>query len=100
MALGAAVGLTMSFGIVAESYAPTRAVKMMAYLAVAFAIMPSLATSIGGVLVTYLNWSSCFYFLAAYGVILALLCLRLPEMQRPRDHEALRVKKKCCKVMR
>lgn len=92
MALGAAVGLTMSFGIVAESYSPTRAVKIMAYLALAFAIMPSLGSCIGGFIVEHLNWASCFYFLALYGIVLAYLCLRLPESQRPRDLKALYLK--------
>lgn len=89
MALGASVGLTLTFTIIADVYPQAKSTKIISYLILAFAITPGLGVSIGGFLVEWVNWQSCFYFLAAYGVILLILCYRLPETSASRDHTAL-----------
>lgn len=92
MAIGAAVGLSMTFAIVSESDAPARALKMMSYLALAFALMPYLSIVCGGLLVTYFSWASCFYFLAFYGVLLFFFCAKLPKSTQLLNPHALKLR--------
>ncbi len=89
MALGASVGLKMTFTIIADSYPQDQATHIISRLLLAFAITPGLGITIGGYLVELLNWQSCFYFLALYGVLLLFLCMRLPETSKKLDHTAL-----------
>ncbi len=78
-ALGASVGLMMTFTIVSDYYEPEMARKKLTYVIVAFAIAPGAAVAFGGFITQYLSWESTFYFQAVYGFLLWLLCLRLPE---------------------
>lgn len=79
MALGACVGLTLTFTIINDCYFPQQARKLISYITLAFAIVPGISTAIGGFLTTYFNWQSCFYFLTAYGIFLLLIIRWLPE---------------------
>jgi DHA1 family bicyclomycin/chloramphenicol resistance-like MFS transporter len=78
-ALGASVGLMMTFTIVSDYYEPIQARKKLTYVILAFAIAPGAAVALGGFLTQYLSWESTFYFQAVYGFLLWLLCLKLPE---------------------
>lgn len=78
-ALGSSAGLVISFTIIADHYYPEQARRIVAYLMLAFAIIPGLATFIGGVLVTHFHWISCFYFLLIYGLLLAIPASQLAE---------------------
>ncbi|MDF2690430.1 MAG: bcr [Gammaproteobacteria bacterium] len=92
MALGASVGLTMSFTIVSSCYEQVEAKKKLSILMTGFAIAPGISISIGGFLVERFNWQSCFYFLAAYAVLVTYLSSRLPSIPESLDHKALQVK--------
>lgn len=78
-ALGASVGLMMTFTIVSDYYEPEMARKKLTFVILAFAIAPGAAVAFGGFITQYLSWESTFYFQAVYGFFLWLLCLRLPE---------------------
>lgn len=78
-ALGASVGLMMTFTIVSDYYEPVLARKKLTYVILAFAIAPGAAVTFGGFLTQLISWESTFYFQALYGIILWLLCMRLPE---------------------
>ena len=73
LALGSGVGLKMTFTFVNESYESKIASQKIAYLMLAFAIIPGLSVALGGLLITYFDWTSCFYAGGVYGLI--LLCL-------------------------
>jgi predicted MFS family arabinose efflux permease len=92
MALGASVGLKMTFTLISDCYTQTEATKLIASLLFAFAITPGLGVALGGFLVETFNWQSCFYFLAAYGVFLLLICMRLSETHLTLDKTALNLK--------
>ncbi len=79
MALGGAVGLTLTLNIISDYYNPENARRIIAYATLAFSIMPALSVAIGGVLVTYWRWDTTFYFLALYGVFIFILSVFLPE---------------------
>lgn len=88
-ALGAAVGLKMSFTIVGDLLSGKEASKLVSLLSIAFGIMPGLAVGLGGAIVDLLNWQSCFLFLALYSFIIGLLCTSLPETSKKKDPTAL-----------
>ncbi len=89
VALGAGVGLKMTFTLVNEWYEPKIAAQKIAYLMLAFAITPGLAVSLGGVLNTHYGWASCFYAGACLGFILLFLVHRLPLQATPIDYKAM-----------
>lgn len=93
MALGASVGLKMSFTLVADTYSADQSRKVVAHLLVAAAITPSIGVAIGGCLTQYLSWQSCFYFLALYGGFILWLCSRIHETAETLDKEALQFSK-------
>lgn len=91
MALGASVGLKMSFTLVADCYTPEETTRVISNLMIAFAITPGLGVALGGFLTQHFGWQSCFYFLAFYGVFLFYLTYRMPETATVIDHNALKL---------
>jgi MFS transporter, DHA1 family, multidrug resistance protein len=92
LAVGSGVGFKMTFTLVNECYDPKIASQKISYLMLAFAIIPCLATALGGLLTNYYGWISCFYAGAVYGLILLVLVTRLPETQRNLNVDALKIK--------
>ena len=90
-ALGAGVGLKMTFTIVNECYEPKVANQKISYLISAFAIAPGLGVAFGGFLVHYYGWQSCFVASAVYGFILLLRATRLPETKTELHLDALKL---------
>lgn len=93
MALGASVGLKMTFTLISETHAQESATKIIAQLMIACAITPGLGVALGGYLTSHFNWQSCFYFLAGYGIILLLLSFGAPETAKQLDLDALKPSK-------
>ncbi len=88
-ALGACVGLKISFTMIADVYNQVDATKKISRIMMAFAIMPGMAVAIGGWMTALFNWESCFYFLAMFGVFILWLARRLPETAKSLDLHAL-----------
>lgn len=91
LALGAGVGLKMTFTLVSEIYEPVTASQKLSYLMIGFAITPGLGTMIGGYLGAHFAWTSAFYSGAIYGAILLVLVTRLPETKKNLDLDALQL---------
>ncbi|MCC2624179.1 MAG: hypothetical protein K0R14_52 [Burkholderiales bacterium] len=89
MALGAACGLKMTFTICSKLFAHEESARLMGLLTMAFAVTPGLGIYLGGVLVTFLNWTAVFYFMVSYGIAIFLLSSKLPEMYTSRDYLAI-----------
>ena len=88
-ALGACVGLKISFTMIGDVYNQVDATKKISRIMMAFAIMPGMAVAIGGWMTALFNWESCFYFLAMFGVFILWLARRLPETAKSLDLHAL-----------
>src|SRR3990167_443019 len=58
-ALGSSAGLAISFAMINDYYFEEQARKMTGLLMLAFAIVPGVATAVGGILVQYLGWRAC-----------------------------------------
>lgn len=91
-ALGASVGLMMALTIVSDYYEPDAGRKKLAFVIIAFAIAPGAAVTLGGFVTQILGWESTFYLQALYGIILWLLCSRLPETSTQLSDEPFSVK--------
>lgn len=89
MALGAGVGLKMTFTLVNECYSPQLSAQKISYLMLGFAITPGLGVALGGILNFYFGWMSCFYASAIYGLVLLVLTQQLPETMKTKDRNAL-----------
>lgn len=90
-ALGACVGLKVSFTIIGDVFDQTEATRKISRVLIAFAIMPGVAIAIGGFLTSFINWESCFYFLALFGVFMLWVSSRLPETAKSLDPNALKL---------
>lgn len=91
MALGAGVGLKMTFTLINETSDSKTAAKRTAILIIAFAIAPGLGVCISSLFLSRWSWQGCFYFAAGYGLLLLILVSRLPETRQNHDDNALKI---------
>ncbi|OGV28323.1 MAG: hypothetical protein A3E88_02695 [Legionellales bacterium RIFCSPHIGHO2_12_FULL_35_11] len=89
-AVGSSAGLAVSIAMINDFYFAEDARRIMGLLMIAFAIIPGLAIAIGGVLVQFIHWQSCFYFLLLYGLMLIIPTMLLPETNLVPDISALK----------
>ncbi|HLX54405.1 MAG TPA: MFS transporter, partial [Aquella sp.] len=90
-AFGSSAGLVLSFTIINDYYFPDQARRIISYVVLAFAIIPGVATFIGGILVTHFHWISCFYFLLFYGLLIAIPIYYLEETATILDKHTLNI---------
>lgn len=96
-ALGACVGLMMSFTIISDYFEDHHARKAISYITTAFSVVPGLSVAIGGALTAHFSWVSCFYFLTGYGLFLLGLIQLLPETAKQLDKHALHLSNIFCR---
>ena len=88
-AVGSSAGLAISFTMINDFYFEEQVRRITGLLMLAFSIVPGIAIAIGGVLVQYMSWHACFYFLLGYGLILLYPAYLLPETMIEKDLNAL-----------
>jgi DHA1 family bicyclomycin/chloramphenicol resistance-like MFS transporter len=85
-------GLIVGRAIVRDLYHGPEAQKVMALITLFFGVAPAIAPVIGGLVYQAADWRAVFWFLAAYGVALYVLCWRsLPETHPPRARMPLKL---------
>lgn len=89
-ALGAACGLKMTFTLASKMFSHKDSARIMGLLTMAFAITPGLGVWCGGILVTHFNWTSPFYLLLVYAIVIFFCTNFLPELYN-KDHSALKL---------
>lgn len=78
--IGACTGPTLGRAMVRDIYGPVKAAKGLAYMAAIMALAPVIAPTLGGWMLTFMDWSSIFWFLGVYGLIgIFVIALLLPE---------------------
>lgn len=88
----ACAGPVLGRAIIRDVYGAERSATVFAYVGVALAVSPAVAPMIGGYLQTWFGWQAAFVFLAAVGVLLLVLVLRLlAETNRHRSPGSLRL---------
>ena len=88
-AIGSSAGLAISFTMINDFYFEEQVRRITGLLMLAFSLVPGVAIAVGGVLVQYMSWHACFYFLLAYGLILLYPAYLLPETMVEKDFNAL-----------
>jgi MFS transporter, DHA1 family, multidrug resistance protein len=88
--IGAAAGPVISFAIVRDLFVGLGARKRFAYVGVVATLAPIVAPTLGGLISSWAGWRAVFYFLAAGGILLAIvIVLSLEESIVRRDKQAL-----------
>ena len=78
-------GMVITRAMVQDKYQGAEAQSMMAMVMFCFGLAPALAPIFGGWLQTHGGWRATFYFLAGFGVLLALLVWRFMPETLPAD---------------
>lgn len=88
----AGAGQIISRALIRDIYAGAQAQRVMAQVAMIFAVAPAFAPVLGGWLLQVGNWPVIFYFLAAYAALLVvLIILGLPETHPTEARTPLRI---------
>lgn len=86
----AGAGIVVGRAVVRDVFQGPQAQKVMAHVAIMFALAPAVAPIIGGWLHVFFGWRSIFAFLVLSTLALALACWRwLPETLAPEDRQSL-----------
>lgn len=87
----AGVGMVVGRAIVRDLYDGPEAQKLMAMVAIVFAIAPAIAPIVGGWLQAWFGWRAIFVFMAVYAsVLLATIAATLPETLPRSDRQSFR----------
>jgi DHA1 family bicyclomycin/chloramphenicol resistance-like MFS transporter len=88
--LTAGAGMVIGRAIVRDLFDGAEAQRLMAKIAVLFAIAPAIAPVIGGWVLYFFNWHGIFLFLALFTGLLLIACWRwLPETLPPEKRQSL-----------
>lgn len=79
VSIGAGAGLKMTYTLINDCHDAKRASQLIAYLMPALALTFGFGVSVGGLLNSYLGWTSCFYACLGYGMLLLIRIIRIPE---------------------
>jgi DHA1 family bicyclomycin/chloramphenicol resistance-like MFS transporter len=82
-AVGAGCGITLVRAIAQDVYGPSRLVKAIAYLTMAYTIGPMISPMVGGILIDAFGWRSVFAFALAVGGLIALVAYLAVFESRP-----------------
>lgn len=78
--LAAGAGSVIGAAIVQDRFSGAQAQRMMAHIMMVFGLAPAIAPVLGGYLHVNFGWRATFVFLAGFGTLMIVLCLRaLPE---------------------
>jgi DHA1 family bicyclomycin/chloramphenicol resistance-like MFS transporter len=78
--LAAGSGTVLGQAIVQDRFSGTQAQKMLSHIMMVFGLAPAIAPVLGGWLHVHFGWRATFVFLALFGSLMIVLCLRLvPE---------------------
>jgi predicted MFS family arabinose efflux permease len=80
--IGEAAYGTIAPGLLADLYPRTLRGRVMAVFFAAIPVGAALGYVVGGLIDQALGWRAAFFFAGAPGLVLALLCLRLPDPPR------------------
>lgn len=87
----AGAGQIVSRAVVRDLYSGPRAQSAMSQIVMIFAVAPAVAPIVGGAILLVGPWPWIFWFLAVFGLLIALLTgIRLPETHPPQLRTPLR----------
>jgi DHA1 family bicyclomycin/chloramphenicol resistance-like MFS transporter len=83
--LAAGSGAVIGQAIVQDRFAGAQAQKMMSHIMMVFGLAPAIAPVLGGWLHVTFGWRATFVFLALFGALMIVLCLKLVAESLPRE---------------
>jgi MFS family permease len=83
--LSAGAGSVIGQAIVQDRFAGAQAQRMMSHIMMVFGLAPAIAPILGGWLHVTFGWRSSFVFLAVFGALLILVCLKFLPESLPRE---------------
>jgi MFS transporter, DHA1 family, multidrug resistance protein len=83
--LAAGSGTVLGQAIVQDRFSGAQAQKMLSHIMMVFGLAPAIAPVLGGWLHVHFGWRATFVFLALFGSVMIVLCLRLLPESLPRD---------------
>jgi DHA1 family bicyclomycin/chloramphenicol resistance-like MFS transporter len=87
--LAAGAGSVVGQAIVQDRFAGAQAQKMMSHIMMVFGLAPAVAPVLGGWLHVTFGWRATFVFLALFGAVMIVLCVKLlPESLPPEKRHA------------
>ncbi|RMB02010.1 multidrug effflux MFS transporter [Eilatimonas milleporae] len=87
---GAGAAVVLARAIVRDSFEGPRLTRVLALVTILFALAPAMSPLLGGVIQQQLGWHAVFWVTAAFGVLLMVGSVRLPETNMNRlDHVSL-----------
>jgi DHA1 family bicyclomycin/chloramphenicol resistance-like MFS transporter len=87
--LAVTAGQVVAFAILADLYGPREMARLSSLLAIVSSIAPMLAPLVGGYLLLAFNWQAIFLVLAAYGVLVLMVSLKLLPETRSLEARAI-----------
>ena len=82
--MSAGAGVVVSRAIIRDMFPPEEAQRVMSQVTIFFGVAPAIAPVLGGLFFVHLGWHSIFWLLAAIGLLLLVLMVRmLPESLQP-----------------
>ncbi len=89
-ALGSCAGMVASRAMVRDFFGPAESAKIFSLLMLVIGVSPILAPSVGSFVIAHWGWHAIFLVLAVItALILAVVCLSLPESQPPNPEISL-----------
>lgn len=80
----AGAGMVVGRAVIRDSFEGHAAQRLMSLVTMIFGLAPAIAPVVGGWLQAWFGWQAVFLFLAAYGLVLLVVCwARLPETHPP-----------------
>ncbi len=87
--LSAGAGSVVGRAVVGDCFQGAEAQRILSYISMVFGIAPAVAPILGGWLQAAFGWRSVFGFIALFGIVLLIACLRgLPETLPPERRHA------------
>jgi DHA1 family bicyclomycin/chloramphenicol resistance-like MFS transporter len=83
--LSAGAGSVIGQAIVQDRFSGAQAQRMMSHIMMVFGLAPAIAPVLGGWLHVTFGWRSSFVFLAVFGALLILVCLKFLPESLPRE---------------
>ncbi|MFL6673230.1 MAG: multidrug effflux MFS transporter [Massilia sp.] len=83
--LAAGAGSVVGQAIVQDRFAGAQAQKMMSHIMMVFGLAPAVAPVLGGWLHVTFGWRATFVFLALFGAVMIVLCVKLLPESLPRE---------------
>lgn len=74
-ALGGCSGIVLTRAIVRDVHSKDKAISLLGYITMVVSIAPMLAPVIGGYLDQWYSWRASFYFVAAFGMVIAVIAV-------------------------